>query len=251
MRARMLGAFVVGFAVGALLLGVGLWWSGSLRAIRAPWEPKPAAMVPVDLSAMLADASNLPHPEVPAVPPADSLQGSSGATGTTGVRAATGFTGVTAATGTTGTADRMAPEPSLHIGVPIDSLDPRKIPDTFADTRDGHRHEALDIMEARGTPVHAVAEGNVAKLFNSKQGGLTVYQFDNTQSYCFYYAHLDRYAPGLKEGTLLRKGDVLGFVGSTGNASPEGPHLHFAVFKLGPDKKWWTGTPIDPLPLME
>jgi murein DD-endopeptidase MepM/ murein hydrolase activator NlpD len=97
----------------------------------------------------------------------------------------------------------------------------------------------------------AVAQGNVVKLFTSKQGGLTVYQFDDPQTMCYYYAHLDRYAPELKEGTLLRKGDVLGYVGSTGDASSEAPHLHFAVFRLGPEKQWWKGTPVDPLSFFE
>ena len=101
---------------------------------------------------------------------------------------------------------------------------------------------------AGGTPVMAVAQGNVVKLFNSKPGGLTVYQFDDSQTMCYYYAHLYHYAPGLTEGTLLRKGDVLGYVGSTGDASPNAPHLHFAIFRLGPEKQWWKGTAIDPLP---
>jgi peptidoglycan LD-endopeptidase LytH len=134
--------------------------------------------------------------------------------------------------------------------MPIAGIDPGKLDDTFSANREGRKHEALDIMAARGTPVRAVAEGNVVKLFNSKPGGLTVYQFNNSGTYCYYYAHLDRYAAGLKEGTLLRKGDVLGYVGSSGNASPAAPHLHFAVNRLGPDKKWWEGTPIDPLPLL-
>jgi murein DD-endopeptidase MepM/ murein hydrolase activator NlpD len=112
--------------------------------------------------------------------------------------------------------------------------------------RGGHRHEALDIMAPRGTPVLAADEGNVAKLFLSKPGGLTVYQFDGSQTYCYYYAHLDHYAPGLKEGTLLRKGEVLGYVGSSGDASAGAPHLHFTIFKLGPDRHWWQGTAIDP-----
>jgi murein DD-endopeptidase MepM/ murein hydrolase activator NlpD len=106
-------------------------------------------------------------------------------------------------------------------------------------------------MAPRGTPVRAVDQGNVAKLFTSKEGGLTVYQFNDARDLCYYYAHLDHYATGLKEGTLLRRGDVLGYVGSTGNASPAGPHLHFAVFRLGPEKQWWKGTAIDPLPLLQ
>jgi peptidoglycan LD-endopeptidase LytH len=141
--------------------------------------------------------------------------------------------------------------PPIHVAMPIAGVDPEELQDTFNEIHAGHKHEALDIPAPRGTPVLAVAEGNVVKLFNSKQGGITVYQFDNTQTYCYYYAHLDRYAPALRENTLLRKGDVLGYVGSTGNAGPDAPHLHFAVSKLGPDKKWWEGTPIDPLPLLK
>ena len=136
------------------------------------------------------------------------------------------------------------------LGMPIAGVDPGTLKSNFSEARGGHTHEALDIMAPRGTPVLAVAEGNVVKLFTSKQGGLTVYQFDNSATWCYYYAHLDRYAPSLKEGMLLRKGDVLGYVGSTGDASPNAPHLHFAVFQLGPEKHWWQGTAIDPLPLL-
>jgi murein DD-endopeptidase MepM/ murein hydrolase activator NlpD len=135
--------------------------------------------------------------------------------------------------------------------MPIANIDPHTLSSNFSQTRGGHAHEALDIMAPRGTPVMAVAEGNVVKLFTSKQGGLTVYQFDNSRTWCYYYAHLDHYAAGLNEGTLLRKGDVLGYVGSTGDASPDAPHLHFAVFALGPEKHWWQGTAIDPLPLLK
>jgi len=134
--------------------------------------------------------------------------------------------------------------------MPIAGLDPAKLTDTFAEDRNGHPHEALDIPASRGTPVMAVDQGNVVKLFTSKQGGLTVYQFNDAGDLCYYYAHLDHYADGLKEGTLLRRGDVLGYVGSTGDASPDAPHLHFAIFRLGPEREWWKGTAIDPLPLL-
>jgi peptidoglycan LD-endopeptidase LytH len=136
------------------------------------------------------------------------------------------------------------------LAMPIAGIDPQKLTSNFSDARGGHTHEALDIMAPRGTPVMAVDQGNVAKLFISREGGLTVYQFDDARELCYYYAHLDRYAPGLKEGTLLRRGDVLGYVGSSGNAPPNAPHLHFAVFRLGPEKAWWKGTAIDPLPLL-
>jgi peptidoglycan LD-endopeptidase LytH len=77
--------------------------------------------------------------------------------------------------------------------------------DTFNEVHDGRKQEALDIPAPRGTPVMAVAEGDVVKLFTSKLGGLTVYQFDNTQTYCYYYAHLDRYATGLKENLAAQR----------------------------------------------
>ena len=91
-----------------------------------------------------------------------------------------------------------------------------------------------------------IEEGKVARLFFSKAGGITVYQFDPTEQYCYYYAHLERYADGLVEGQELRKGQVIGYVGTTGNAPKDTPHLHFAIFRLTEAKRWWEGTPIDP-----
>ena len=123
--------------------------------------------------------------------------------------------------------------------------------DSFRDPRGPSRlHEAIDILAPRGTPVIAVDEGKIAKLFTSKQGGLTVYQFDRDDSHAFYYAHLDHYANTLAEGSFLRRGDPIGFVGTTGNAPPDTPHLHFAIFELGPEKKWWQGKAIDPYPFL-
>ena len=135
--------------------------------------------------------------------------------------------------------------------MPVQGMASSKLVDTFTQSRGaGRLHDAIDIMAARGTPVVAVADGRVAKLFDSKPGGLTVYQFDTQEKLAYYYAHLDHYAPGLAEGQVLKRGQVLGYVGSTGNASPDGPHLHFAVFVLGPDKKWWKGTAVNPYPLL-
>jgi len=146
-------------------------------------------------------------------------------------------------------ADRRLPDRPLtgrRLIIPVQGVHAEELQDHFNEMHSGHRHEAIDIMAPRGTPVLAADEGNVVKLFLSKPGGLTVYQFDGSQTYCYYYAHLDRYAPRLTEGTLLRKGEVLGYVGSSGNASPDAPHLHFAIFKLGPERRWWEGAPIDP-----
>jgi peptidoglycan LD-endopeptidase LytH len=135
---------------------------------------------------------------------------------------------------------------------PIVGLKASDIQDTFAESRAGgeRRHEATDILSPRGTPVVAVDTGIIAKMFNSKPGGLTVYQFDPAQNYSYYYAHLDRYAEGLKDGMLVKKGDLIGYVGTTGNADPNTPHLHFAIFQLGPEKRWWEGKPINPYPLL-
>lgn len=132
--------------------------------------------------------------------------------------------------------------------VPVQGIGREQLADTFGDARGGgtRPHEALDIMAPRNTPVLAVEDGKIQKLFTSDQGGLTIYQFDPAETYAYYYAHLDRYADGLKEGQAVRKGQVIGYVGITGNASPDGPHLHFAIFRLTPEKQWWKGDPLNP-----
>jgi murein DD-endopeptidase MepM/ murein hydrolase activator NlpD len=141
--------------------------------------------------------------------------------------------------------------PRPRIGLPIAGLRAKDIQDTFSHLRGGNRpHEATDILAPRGTPVLAVDAGTIKKLFTSKPGGLTVYQFDAEGVYCYYYAHLDRYAANLKEGMTVKRGDVIGYVGTTGNANPNTPHLHFAIFKLGTLKRWWEGAPINPYPFL-
>jgi murein DD-endopeptidase MepM/ murein hydrolase activator NlpD len=140
----------------------------------------------------------------------------------------------------------------LKLLVPVEGIKASQVEDTFGQPRGKERrHEALDIMAPKGTRVLAAADGKVVKLFNSKPGGLTVYQFDPGEKYAYYYAHLDRYAEGIKEGMELKRGDLVGYVGSTGNARAEAPHLHFAVVELTPQKQWWKGTPVDPYPMLE
>jgi peptidoglycan LD-endopeptidase LytH len=135
--------------------------------------------------------------------------------------------------------------------IPVEGIAPEKLVRSYHDARSGGRlHEALDIIAPRNTPVVAVEDGTVAKLFNSKAGGLTVYQFDPGQDYSYYYAHLERYADGLKEGDRIQRGQVLGYVGTSGNAPKDTPHLHFAVYRLTSDKHWWEGTPIDPYDIL-
>lgn len=135
--------------------------------------------------------------------------------------------------------------------IPVADIHASQLHDTFNEARgSARRHEAIDILAPRGTQVFAVADGKVAKLFDSKPGGLTIYQFDASEKFAYYYAHLDRYAPEVKEGIFLHRGDVIGYVGTTGNADPATPHLHFAIFELGPEKQWWKGTAINPYPLL-
>jgi murein DD-endopeptidase MepM/ murein hydrolase activator NlpD len=136
----------------------------------------------------------------------------------------------------------------LDMSPPIGGLALANLRDTFAEVHNGHAHEAIDILEPRGTPVRAVVSGTVRKLFLSKPGGNTIYEFDEMEVYCYYYAHLDGYVKGLREGMRVERGDVIAFVGSTGNADVRTPHLHFAIFELGPERLWWKGKAVDPYP---
>jgi murein DD-endopeptidase MepM/ murein hydrolase activator NlpD len=136
--------------------------------------------------------------------------------------------------------------PATKRRVPIDGVSVESFNGGFAEHRGARPHEAVDIVVARGTPIHAVQDGTIAKLFLSKPGGITIYQFDVEGRICYYYAHLDRYADGLHDGQHVSQGEVIGYVGTSGNAPPDTPHLHFAVFELDADKKWWHGRPLDP-----
>lgn len=141
---------------------------------------------------------------------------------------------------------------SRRLSMPVDGVSRDALRDSFDERRSGglRRHDAIDIMAARGTPVRAVDEGRVAKLFTSIPGGLTVYLFDAREQFSYYYAHLDRYAPGLHEGQQVRPGDLIGHVGSTGNASEDAPHLHFAIFRLPANPRWSEGDPVNPYPVL-
>jgi len=136
-----------------------------------------------------------------------------------------------------------------NLRVPIDGADVASWKGQFAEARasGAHPHEAVDILAPRGTAIHAVDEGTIAKLFFSKGGGgNTIYQFDPSGRFCYYYAHLERYADGVHEGDRVSRGDVIGYVGTSGDAPPDTPHLHFAIFELNAERQWWKGTPIDP-----
>ena len=135
--------------------------------------------------------------------------------------------------------------------VPVLGIEPGQLKDNFLQPRGGGRlHGAIDILAPRGTPVVAAVDGTIRKLFNSKAGGITIYQFDVSEERVYYYAHLDRYADGLREGQFVKQGEVIGYVGTTGNAPAGTPHLHFAIEVLTAEKRWWKGTPINPFPLL-
>jgi murein DD-endopeptidase MepM/ murein hydrolase activator NlpD len=143
--------------------------------------------------------------------------------------------------------DSGAPRPMI---IPVAGVERSAMRDMFNEVRGNRRHEAIDIMAPRGTPVIAAGDGFVKKLFTSVPGGLTVYEFDPDQRFCYYYAHLDGYAAGLHEGQVLHRGETLGYVGTSGNAPVNAPHLHFALIRLDEDKRWWKGTYVNPYPLL-
>jgi murein DD-endopeptidase MepM/ murein hydrolase activator NlpD len=128
--------------------------------------------------------------------------------------------------------------------VPVEGISPSSLTDTFHEARSGGRiHMATDILAMRGTPVLAAAPGRIVRLANGGAGGITIYVADASGRYMEYYAHLMGYAPNVKEGLQVEQGTVIGFVGTTGNAPPNTPHLHFQVMRS--DANYWNGTPID------
>ena len=138
----------------------------------------------------------------------------------------------------------------VALDVPVQGVARAQLRDNFSEARSGHAHEAIDILAPRGTPVLSATDGRVLKLFESKAGGHMVYAADATDRFILMYAHLDYYAPGLEEGMVLRRGQVIGYVGTSGNAPVETPHLHFAIARGHPSVKWWKGVPINPYPLL-
>ena len=160
--------------------------------------------------------------------------------------------------GTAGTHDGPEPTPSVsappadeledrNLLIPVEGVEAEDLVSSFHDRRGAARtHEAIDILAPMGTPVRAVEDGTVAKLFNSKAGGITIYQLDPSRRYIYYYAHLERYADGLREGLEVDRGQVIGYVGTSGNAPRNAPHLHFAIFRVLDPQRWWGGAPVNP-----
>ena len=135
--------------------------------------------------------------------------------------------------------------------IPVAGVSQKQLRNTYDDARSqGRQHNAIDIIAPQGTPVLAVDEGPVIKLFQSDKGGITLYQLDPSGKYAYYYAHLERYADNMAEGKRLKRGEVIGYVGDSGNAGKGNYHLHFEVSKLAAPRKWYGGTPTNPYHLL-
>lgn len=139
----------------------------------------------------------------------------------------------------------------VNLIIPVAGVRPDQLLDTFDDARsEGRVHDAIDIMAAAETPVLAAADGKILKLFHSDRGGTTIYQLNTNGDLVFYYAHLSHYADGLTEGNLVKQGEVIAYVGDTGNAGPGNYHLHFSIATVSDPKRYWEGTNINPYPLL-
>jgi len=141
---------------------------------------------------------------------------------------------------------------TVNLIIPVAGVRPEQLIDTFDDARsEGRVHDAIDIMAPAETPVLAAADGKIVKLFQSERGGTTIYQLNANQDLIFYYAHLSHYADGLADGDSVRQGQVIAYVGDTGNAGPGNYHLHFSIAAVSDPKRYWEGTNINPYPLLQ
>ena len=148
--------------------------------------------------------------------------------------------------------DAMNALASMHLLIPVEGIKAEALRDTFSDSRsEGRVHDAIDIMAPRNAGVLAAADGRIVRLFQSAKGGITIYQLAAAdEHFVFYYAHLERYADGLAEGRIARRGETIGYVGDTGNASPGNTHLHFQIYRVADPRHFWTGENINPYPLL-
>ena len=150
-----------------------------------------------------------------------------------------------------GARPNVSPAPGATLVIPVLGVKATELRDTYDDARDGGRtHHAIDIMAKRGTPVLAAAEGRVLKLRSNGLGGITIYQVGPDGRTLYYYAHLSGYARGLREGKEVRRGEVIAYVGDTGNAGKGNYHLHFSVGRLADPHRWWESENVDPYPLL-
>jgi peptidoglycan LD-endopeptidase LytH len=140
---------------------------------------------------------------------------------------------------------------SLNLIIPVEGVRPADLRDSFDAARSGGRlHRAIDILAPRGTPVLAAADGEIVRLSYNAAGGVTIYQMSDDRKIVFYYAHLDSYVDDLLKGDYVRQGEVIGYVGNSGNAAAGSCHLHFSIWAITDPKKYWTGDNINPYPIL-
>ncbi|MDT5270974.1 MAG: peptidoglycan LD-endopeptidase LytH [Acidobacteriota bacterium] len=236
-RVLLIAAVLFG-AVAALVWYLSYhYWSQPVTPLRPPSQdveqlPTPAASPPPNLN-----ASPSPTPEVsPTLAPTPAATPTPGAS-----PQAQGLL-----------SDPSSSLASMRLLIPVEGVAPNQLQDTFKDARsEGRVHDAIDIIAPRGTPVLAATDGRVVKLFNSAKGGITFYQLAAAdEHYVLYYAHLERYADGLAEGHVARRGETLAYVGDTGNATPGNTHLHFQIYRVEDPRHFWTGENLNPYPLL-
>lgn len=239
-RGRVFLALLIGIALLVVIVAFLQRRSGHYRSSVDDPPPTPASASPPDTANPSPEPSPTPVPETPPVstspvPEAYSASSTPSPANATSNPAAPpiGFVG------------------TLKLIVPVAGVQRNQLLDTSADSRsEGRVHDAIDIPAAQGTPVVAAADGQIIKLFQSESGGTTIYQLSTDKKLIFYYAHLERYADGLSEGKFVRQGEVIGYVGDTGNAGPGNYHLHFSIAVVSDPKRYWEGTNINPYPLL-
>jgi murein DD-endopeptidase MepM/ murein hydrolase activator NlpD len=233
-RVLLIAALLFG-AVGTLVWFLSYrFWSQPVTPLAPPAQdaerlPVPAAS-PTATPTPAATATPTPTPDATPTPGSPSPQGQAQAP----------------------SGDSSATLASMRLLIPVQGITPEQLQDTFKDSRsEGRVHDAIDIIAPRGTPVLAATDGRVVKLFRSDKGGITFYQLALAdEHYVLYYAHLERYAEGLAEGHFARRGETLGYVGDTGNATPGNTHLHFQIYRVEDPKRFWTGENLNPYPLL-
>ena len=230
-RLLVIGA-AMGFAAGALVVSIVVWQFGNVIGTRGDVTQRTEAPSPMDRWGGKTVDSDSPVLEA-ADPPVATSGRHDGP----------------------GAPPALSAAPAAELSerefvVPVEGIRPDQLVRTFDDDRGNRKHEAIDILAPTGTPVRAIEAGRIARLFVSKAGGITIYQFDPSERFCYYYAHLDRYAEGIKENDTVQKGQIIGYVGVSGNAPKDTPHLHFAVYRLTESKRWWEGTPVDPYDIL-
>jgi len=237
--AALAACFFTGIAAGWLLRSLPVW-SRSSRVVDGPNEEIVTLGPGGAGESSGSDRSGRPG--------GSSGQGGSGGPGGLGEPKASGESDESDSRGLFIASDAIAELRQRHLRLPLERVDVKVMKGQFGERRaDGTRgHEAVDLLAPRNTPVLAVEDGTIAKLFNSKAGGTTIYQFDREGRFCYYYAHLESYASGLGENQHVSAGDVIGYVGTSGNAPKNTPHLHFAIFELTPERRWWQGRALDP-----